>query len=806
MVVLRRFTGLFLLSTGLSAQVYLLTDSLRVDQYSRSGLHPTVTINPASFKSTTTEDSQTELAGVILVEVLPTNSHSPVFQQAPANKIPVKVHFKTKEGTIMERGHSIYYVEKERLERSSALINIGDISERVDPIILGQFFPPCTSKQALDPGLLQARVRLAIGRGEIERAKNLLNQYSLEIDPETARAILFSAVTYCYPSGGSTNLLMGAKFLIENGSPTDITNDRGQTLLHLAAKYNCSRALPMLLDAGLDPNRQDNEGETPLNTAVRRGHVDLALKLVSITDVNLADSREQIPLRRALDNLFQSNRPLCQMVQSEFYGGKEICVQEKLVLALVNAGSNVNVRARGLKTPFRSVVQEGSNEMLEFFLEAGADINERNGFRGETPLHFAAKEGREDVVTLLLDHGADPTVKLNIFGRRRTAAQVAEEKGYTSIANTIARFSPDNQQEQEEVVLASANLTSANIDTRDHRGRTALYRAASRGDLEEMTSLLNRGANPNIPDYGGRYPLTLAARKGKTEVVKILLGGGADPNLSDSSGRNALHMASDYNRADMIPFLFESGANPNALRSRLSSEETPLMISVRRGNTEAALALINGGADPNFSDSSGNNALHVASLHNQTDMIPLLLESGTNPNTLRSRPREETPFMIAVRRENTEAALALIPHVDISAVDPFLLHEVVRKELTPLIRPLIERGLDPNRAKENGQTALHQAARRGDEEAVRILLEAGVNRDPKEGRLQKTPLFLAAGEGHAGVVRLLLRSGANPDIRHRERRRREGHPPIEEARKNGHMSIVEIFQNFSFDESMRMAD
>ena len=846
MGILRCCVGLFCLSTELSAQIYLLTIPLRADRYSYSEkYHYPVTID----STYSIRIGKAEPAGIVLAKKLPFSyGVSSIFRRAPAGKIPVKIYHKSNNyrGTIADWDGYIHYVDEDHLEQSSVLLNINDISEEIDPTLLPNYPPYNPAKAGL---------RLAIGRGNISKAKELIDQYSLEIDPDMAQALLSKAVTYCYPSA-SANRLTGARFLIENGARMDTRNDRRQTLLHVAAENNCQGALPMLLGAGSDPNSQDNEGETPLATAVRRGYTRLARDLISVTDVNIADSNGRIPLHRALDRFLRLDHPHCRTVQSEVYGGKEICAQEELVLALVEAGSNINAPWRGMRTPFMNVVKKGDNEMLEFFLEAGANVNERQGFSKETPLHAAAKEGLNDKVTILLEHGADPTIKLSFFGGRKTAAQVAEENGHIAVVQTIARFSSDNQQKE-------------GIDARDSRGRTALHRAVRQSNLEEVASLLERGANPNvpnhggqypltisahkgktkivkvlldgganpnihdhrgrhpltmaahkgrtkvvkvlleggvdpnIPDYRGRYPLTMAAHKGKTEVVKILLSGGADPDLSDSSGRNALHMAGDYNRADMIPFLFEGGANPNALRSRLR-EETPLMISIRRGNTEAALAFINGGADPNFSDSSGRNALHVASHYNRTDMIPFLLEGGANPNALRSGPEEETPLMISVRRGNTEAALALVPHMDIKTVDPFFLLEVVKNGLTPLLKPLIRMGLDPDRARATGRTALHAAARRGDEEAVRILLGAGVSRDPKGGLHQKTPLFLAAGEGHAEVVRLLVANGADPTIRHRGWMGRRGHLPAEEARKNGHTDIAEMLE--SLGEGREMID
>ena len=70
---------------------------------------------------------------------------------------------------------------------------------------------------------------------------------------------------------------------------------------------------------------------------------------------------------------------------------------------------------------------------------------------------------------------------------------------------------------------------------------------------------------------------------------------------------------------------------------------------------------------------------------------------------------------------------------------------------------------------ETGDAGLHVAAIRGDEAAVRTLIEAGINvnarLEPDSWGGQETPLHLAATEGHADVVRLLIEAGANLDAR-----------------------------------------
>src|SRR5687768_2159438 len=73
-----------------------------------------------------------------------------------------------------------------------------------------------------------------------------------------------------------------------------------------------------------------------------------------------------------------------------------------------------------------------------------------------------------------------------------------------------------------------------------HRLNEGLLRAAARGDVDAVHSLLARGANPGARTRFGETALLLAARRGSEETVRLLLQRGADPNAKDRSGVTAL--------------------------------------------------------------------------------------------------------------------------------------------------------------------------------------------------------------------------------------------------------------------------
>lgn len=121
---------------------------------------------------------------------------------------------------------------------------------------------------------------------------------------------------------------------------------------------------------------------------------------------------------------------------------------------------------------------------------------------GFTPLGLAAFFGRADVVTVLLDHGADPNIA------SRNAMQVAPL--HSAVA---ARHLP----------ITAALLThGADVNAIQADDYTPLHEAAQNGQVEMIELLLHNGANPQATLRNGQTPLDSARAAGRTEAIALL--------------------------------------------------------------------------------------------------------------------------------------------------------------------------------------------------------------------------------------------------------------------------------------------
>ncbi|OCH85461.1 ankyrin [Obba rivulosa] len=98
---------------------------------------------------------------------------------------------------------------------------------------------------------------------------------------------------------GETELLSQA---LNVGLPPNLTNERGNTLLMLAAYIGHAELVQVLLDKGADPNRINDRGQSPIAGAVFEGEDDVTARMFGQTDIlevlgaNEEDMKETTPL------------------------------------------------------------------------------------------------------------------------------------------------------------------------------------------------------------------------------------------------------------------------------------------------------------------------------------------------------------------------------------------------------------------------------------------------------------------------------------------------------------------------------
>ncbi len=144
---------------------------------------------------------------------------------------------------------------------------------------------------------------------------------------------------------------------------------------------------------------------------------------------------------------------------------------------------------------------------------------------------------------------------------------------------------------------------------RDALGRTALWRAARAGRLEEVELLLAEKQDVDTPDVDAETPLHAASRAGHAAIVGALLQHGASANARNVHGLTPLHLATQNGCVKALQLLLQSGADVDA-QDHFGC--TPLHDAGARGNGPAAAALVKAAASVNAPDRFGTTPLQRA--------------------------------------------------------------------------------------------------------------------------------------------------------------------------------------------------
>jgi ankyrin repeat protein len=267
-------------------------------------------------------------------------------------------------------------------------------------------------------------------------------------------------------------------------------------------------------------------------------------------------------------------------------------------------------------------------------------------------------------------------------------------------------------------------------------GGADLHWSAKNGNVEQVQTLIARGASVNVRDKTDRTPLHDAACNGHKEVAEVLVRCGATIDAMDRKGSTPVMEAMQNNHRVVVEYLVGQGA------------AVDLHLAVYLGDAARSKGLIDRGLNVNAKDQSGWTPLHYAASCGYREVAELLIGAGANPN---SAPGEQSSMA----------------HYG-SGVP---LHCAVRADHRDIVELLLDNGADVNARDREGMTSLYWAVRQGRLEMVNYLLAKGADANIRTGRYSMdigsahvdigTPLGVAVEEGYVEIAEALVSGGAD---------------------------------------------
>ena len=480
-----------------------------------------------------------------------------------------------------------------------------------------------------------------------------------------------------------------------------------------------------------DPSliRSHYEYRTPLSFAVRANQLNVAGYLMDHGANNVGFGS---PLEMARENKHSEMEALVARKFEDLFGASEkgqpvadairsydLELVRKLIDAspeLLNTGDLYSTQPIHWATMTRQI------HVIDWLLERGADINARR-MDGAKPIHLTNGDygyrGWRDVPSRAI---AKPDEVYRHLIERGAYVDVYMGAAKGDIARVRALIDED------------PSLVNRNNDYNSYYPGcgSALRNAASAGNMEMVTLLLERGADPNLPvehTAPRGWALYSAVYNGHYQIAKLLLERGANPDAPVESSADAVWIAIRNDDRKMLELLASFGATwsiPIELERSISSAEITRMGIPRSLEVLAYFDDVATARTMFESDSENANdaeALQIAAGKNHKDFVDLMLyhRPDVAKHAMLSRPREMAELLFA-------------------------------------------HGMNPNRANWIGRTSLHHYAGAGDIEGATLYLDHGADPNIRDDEIHLTPLDEAAKAGKSEMVKLLMSRGAETEI------------------------------------------
>lgn len=531
--------------------------------------------------------------------------------------------------------------------------------------------------------------------------------------------------------------------LIEKQNPS---NEQLLPLLVETVAQGQKESALALIRAGADVNGMYRD-QTPLGAAAGAGYTEVVRMLIE-QGANLegTDSKGRTPLFRALDNSSVSwnEGPVRELIQA----GANLHVRDRsgfnpaiyiaslpytpqatkvrlVQLLLQNGADPTGTRETLLVSACR-----GDKESARALIREGINVNYAN-LEGETPLMVALSTTNQELIALLIDSGAD----LNL----RT------EKG--SPLSIAAGF---------KISAPLKKLIASGANVKGEPGGLALRAAATAANcLENVELLLQAGADVNAADQNGSTPLLCAAQHENAKIIEMLLNAKADPNAKTKAGETSLDLALKNRQGEIVRLLRKSGAVP------LSIPDEELKAAAANKDLLRLQMLIYAGGDVNIRGGLSGELLNAAiDQHALSETVKLLIKAGADPNVPDAHGL--TPLSRAIQYRNEQIVDILIEAgARVNAGNnrsTTLLDACGMEGINPeIVRSLLRAGASVRSKDSDGLNAVQLAARKGNEDVIRLLKNAHADHKHELDYL----LLYASEKGKLRTARRLIEKGAN---------------------------------------------
>ena len=501
--------------------------------------------------------------------------------------------------------------------------------------------------------------------------------------------------------------------LLDAGADPNYLNVERENCIYNAIRFDHSSLIPMLIDKKCDVNQLNLAGEVPLTIALLMNDKK-AVSYLMDNEVNTDNPTIDQNKLKAIVNQASSNQSRPQTSQDfpetpltistaisprkekeltetlQRNGPHEVCSFFEIILSgtpeelqtflstppsfgidaklfdnetalltaceinsiefvriLLEHDANPNVQTEYFQeSPLHRAAENGNSDIITLLLEKGANINCQN-IEGETPLFTLIRSGHSDLIPLFISNQADLNI-INLGGA--TAIQIAtllhdsdavfalKEKGANlslGTTNTLQIALDSNEIDVAVAVREDAPELIETINSAPHSARmkadsTSLFKAIKQKNINELKKILASRIELNFEDEENGIPLMKTVELNSLPMTKMLIGAGANPDyITSNHPIPVLHMAIKSKFDQITDFLLTTGAS---VKIKNNENENAIFLAIRQNNLDLVKKLISYTIPLNVVNKNNLTPLYIAVGLKELPIIKSLLNAHADPN------------------------------------------------------------------------------------------------------------------------------------------------------------------------------
>lgn len=358
-------------------------------------------------------------------------------------------------------------------------------------------------------------------------------------------------------------------------------------------------------------NEKNKKGKVPLRSAIDRGNIGTAEKLIAKNvDPMVADEEGISPIFAVVKENKPQFIPILakyQLMQQKRFGENmlhyaiwhnQLSMVEKLA---ENSSLTQEQNAKG-ETPAMLAATKEDPTCLKILHTKGVNLNARGRFERQ-PIHASAMAGRYETAKYLLENGADVD---STTDNDNTPLLLSVANGHKNVMDLFIAYKADSKKrnnqgkdildvvrenKQYHLIERITKIPGVNINAQDAEGRTPFMNAIVQQDHSMMNALRNAGADIYVTDYKGNTPLHRIAENGDT---------------------NSLSMLKDTHEK----YWNQTNNNGN----------TPTFIAVENGHFDTIILFMHGGGSLEGTNKYGETIFHQCAKSKNTSVFTAIME------------------------------------------------------------------------------------------------------------------------------------------------------------------------------------